>query len=1060
MTDITKDPIYKKFSQNAITVLTKRYLNKNNNGELVEDISGMFRRVADNVASADAIYGKSETDIKETSDIFFNEMSNLRFIPNSPTLMNAGKTIQQLSACFVLPIKDSISDIYEQIKNAAVIHQSGGGTGFSFSNLRPKDDIVHITKGVSSGPLSFMTVFNASTEAIKQGGTRRGANMGILNVDHPDILDFITSKKDLKALNNFNISVAITDSFMEAVKNDKEYPLINPRNKEIVKYLKAKEVFDLICKTAYETGEPGIIFIDTINKYNPTPELGEIQATNPCVIGSTLISTDKGLFRISELIDNFEGVCAVSDNRVFDGNLLINGQTSDKKPDTNKNGVNFNPIKKVVNNDIKNIVLIITKNGYELSATYDHQLLTKNGWKKISDIDIDDRVLIQSGVGFKNDKINLPYNISQDFIKKANKNNVKIPTELNENLGIIFGCFIRDGKLAKQATYSKIDFKFDNNENFKIFKNIFEDTFGTGLAEIKENKILTKNLFIMDFFAKLGFGIKLPKIPNIILQSNLTFIRGFLKGLFQDFYLEKNNIYVLKEIQIILLNCGIKSYIDKNKLFIESIDTFKYNIGDIKDKFKPVDFISCKNEKFYDSVISKIPAGQAVVYDITEPETYTYITNGFVSLDCGEQPLLPYESCNLGSINLNKFVINGKIDFQSMEKTIYNAVHFLDNVIDKNKYPLKKIEDITKANRKIGLGIMGFADMLISLNIPYNSDKAVNKAEEIMSFIQKTAKKASEELAIERGAFPNSKDGKYRNATVTTIAPTGTISMIAGASSGIEPIFAISYEKTIMNGTKMLEINKAFLEKYPNAEELIINNKIPKDNIFITAHEISPEWHIKIQAAFQKFTDNAVSKTINFKNDSNINDIKKSFLLAHEYKLKGITIYRDGSREQVLSLNTNAKGTQNNKIKERKDVMQGYTFKMNTGCGSLYVTINVDENNHPFEIFNSIGKSGGCAQGQTESIGRMVSLALRSGIPLDSIILQLKGIRCNMPTGYGKNTIYSCADAIAKAIEKFSKTEIKIKENQNTTCPSCGGSNFVFSEGCSHCEDCLYSTCS
>jgi ribonucleoside-diphosphate reductase alpha chain len=767
-------PTALNLSPNAVAVLEKRYLKRNEDGKVKETPEDLFRRVARHVASADAHYGKTAEEIKATEDEFYKLMISLAFLPNSPTLMNAGRRLGQLSACFVLPVGDSMESIFDAVKYAAIIHKSGGGTGFSFSNLRPNGDVVGSTKGISSGPISFMTVFDTATEAVKQGGTRRGANMGMLRVDHPDIVEFITCKDNNYRLNNFNISVGITEAFMKAVEEDAEYDLINPRTKKVAGRLKARDVFDRIVQQAWKNGEPGIVFLDRINASNPTPFFGEIESTNPC----------------------------------------------------------------------------------------------------------------------------------------------------------------------------------------------------------------------------------------------------------------------------------------------------------------------------------------------------------------GEQPLMPYESCNLGSINLAKCVKRQassvksqelsaesqmthdarrmthdayEVDWKKLKATVWDAVHFLDNVIDVNKYPLSIIEETTKANRKIGLGVMGWADMLLQMRIPYNSEAAIKLAEKVMSFIQTEGKVVSSALAEERGVFPNYEKSIYygemtiRNATITTIAPTGSLSIIAGCSSGIEPLFAVSFVRNVMEGTKLIEVNPYFekeakalglwsrelMEKIAENGSIAHFTEFPEEmrSVFATAHDITPVDHIRMQAAFQKYIDNAVSKTVNFPNSAAAKDVEDVYMLAYKLACKGVTVYRDGSRdEQVLTRQKSEVESQKSQKKiipkKRPIVIKGATRFMQTGCGNLYVTVNEDENGKPFEVFTNIGKAGGCASSQAEAIGRLISLSLRSGIETDEIIKQLKGISCHQPSWEEGGKILSCSDAIAKALEKYPHRSGNYSDKSSSgnggskyneimligACPECGGA-VEHEGGCAVCRNCGFTKC-
>ena len=717
-------------SPNALVVLERRYLKKNRKGRPVETPQDLFRRVARSVAAADAKFDP-KADVEKTEEDFFKLLSEFVFLPNSPTLMNAGRRLGQLAACFVLPIEDSIDSIFETLRHTAIIHKSGGGTGFSFSRIRPENDTVLSTRGISSGPISFMTVFDVATETVKQGGTRRGANMGILRVDHPDIEAFIHSKTDLAKLNNFNISVAVTSSFMEALTADKDYHLINPRNDKVIKRVSARAIFDKIVRAAWQSGEPGIIFLDHMNRANPTPHLGEIEATNPC----------------------------------------------------------------------------------------------------------------------------------------------------------------------------------------------------------------------------------------------------------------------------------------------------------------------------------------------------------------GEQPLLPYESCNLGSINLSEMISGGKLNRTKLRQGIRSAVHFLDNVIEINKYPLRQIEAVSKKTRKIGLGVMGFADMLIKLGIPYDSKGAVRQAEQVMTFVLREARKASSGLAKKRGNFPayegsifdDPKTPYMRNVTVTTVAPTGTISIIAGCSSGVEPIFAVAYERRVLDGEALFEMHPLFEDIakqngfYSNelAEQIAetgsiqhiegIPDKIKR--LFVSAHEIAPEWHIRIQAAFQKYTDNAVSKTVNFPQNATPEDIEKVYRLAYETGCKGVTIYRYGSRDrQVLNIGLGQERIAAIVPRTRPVRTMGVTERINTGCGKLYVTINEDDEGI-CEVFAQMGKTGGCASSQIEAAGRLISLALRSGVKVEAIVKQLSGIRCPSPIWQNGGMVLSCPDAMSHVITNYTNISTTKMPTMMGACPDCGGS-LEHEGGCLVCRSCGFSRCS
>ncbi|MGE4553794.1 MAG: vitamin B12-dependent ribonucleotide reductase, partial [Desulfovibrionaceae bacterium] len=646
---------------NAEVVLTRRYLRKDGEGKPYETPKELFWRVASVIAAEEGKYDTSPFRPEALARTFYDLLTSWKFLPNSPTLMNAGTELGQLAACFVLPIEDSLDGIFDSVKNAAMIHKSGGGTGFSFSRLRPRDSRVGTTGGIASGPLSFLKIFNTATEQVKQGGTRRGANMGILRVDHPDIVRFIRAKEREGELNNFNLSVALTEDFMRAVEKDEEYALVAPNTREKTGALKAREVFSMLVQKAWESGDPGIIFLDRINRDNPTPALGDIESTNPC----------------------------------------------------------------------------------------------------------------------------------------------------------------------------------------------------------------------------------------------------------------------------------------------------------------------------------------------------------------GEQPLLPFEACNLGSINLGAFVLDrpkkpaakdaadgkprpcDRVDWDGLKQTVHLAVRFLDDVIDASRYPLPKIREMVRTNRKIGLGVMGFADLLYQLEVPYDSQQALDIADKVMRFVQAQSKSASKTLAAERGPFPAYEKstygernlGPYRNATTTTIAPTGTLSIIAGCSSGVEPLFALSFVRNVMDNDKLVESNpfferalkkakahsKSLMEEVAKVGSVQKMEHLPETlrRVFVTAMDIEPQWHLRMQAAFQKHTDNAVSKTVNLPNAATVQDIWDIYWKAYELGCKGVTVYRDGCKEHQVLCTGGAEAAQagdkpRSKKRGRPDLIYGFTQKVDTGLGALYVTVN-EVDGKPFEVFTTIGKSGASIMAKAEA---------------------------------------------------------------------------------------------
>lgn len=1250
-------------SKNAIQVLEKRYLKKDETGKPLETPAEMFWRVAKNIALMDLLYypevysglakkqkkttfvagapEKPETagehefslsewdwatlkmafsrleskglakiswdDFRELVDArkdeirdlavrFYEVMTDVKFLPNSPALINAGRELQQLSACFVLPIDDSMVSIFDSLKHAALIHQSGGGTGFSFSRLRPKNDVVRSTGGVASGPVSFMKVFNAATEAVKQGGVRRGANMGILRVDHPDILEFITCKTDNSELTNFNISVGVTEKFMEAVKKGEEYELVNPRNGQVTGKLNAREVFEKIVDQAWRNGEPGIIFLDRLNRDNPTPEIGQIESTNPCVAGDALVSTEMGLIPIREMAEKWPdgGIKVTIDWRVL-GERLREG-TSGTFVET-ATGVGVVPLARAFRTAVKEVIRVRTRSGYSVEVTPDHKIMTTRGWVPAAELKPGvDSVLIQSGAGRFSCDSSLPAG-AQNARTGANGRTYRknFPTTWSRELGIILGWLVGDGWLRDSGKNCRVGFTFSGQDLgvMEMVKSALDRWYGPVKPVMRKNGVYHLRYHsksVVEFFRSLGVQpvkAAFKRVPETIFRATREAVVGFLQGLFTAdgtlatspngtayLRLTSKSRLLLEDVQVLLLSLGIMSTIyDRSRpvrecfsnktagcserayvsdgvlyelqvskedlgLFIDEVgfadDRFAGKIGELKRRSR-----GFYRRHYVDVVEALEPVGEKEVFDLTVPISHSFIANGIVVSNCGEQPLLPYEACCLGSVNLGAFTkpvwgmenppkdVTELVDWDGLRKTVRAGVHFLDNLIDANKYPLPQIDDMAHGNRKIGLGVMGWADMLIDLGIPYCSEEALQLAERVMSFIEEESVKASMELAESRGVFPNyeksvfvAKNKPVRNATTTTIAPTGTISIIAGASSGIEPLFSIAFTRHVLDKKALVEVNPRFervaralgffsdalMERIAEHGTLKGIQGIPDEvrKVFVTAHDITPEWHIRMQAAFQKYTHNAVSKTVNFPNEATREDVKEVFILANKLGCKGVTVYRDGSRsEQVLTVGADKKakaadeglgasgelpGGHEGKAKakvngvwghikpiERPVRLDGFTAAKETPVGKLFLTLNTLEG-HPVELFAQIGKAGSDVAAFTEAIARLISIALRSGVDPQEIADQLVGIGGSRAIGFGPNRVRSVPDAIGQFLDEYLRGESEKEDEEEDfgpvqdalplvpgkkfgLCPQCGTWNLIHVEGCAKCLACGHSEC-
>lgn len=1102
-------------SSNARITYEKRYLIKDEKGVPTETPENLLRRVAANIAAVDKKYGRSEEEVRAAEKNFFNMMAEGRFMPNSPTLMNAGRDLQQLSACFVLPLEDSMEGIFTALKNMALVQKTGGGTGFAFDRLRPSNDLVKSTNGVASGPLSFLKIFDAATEAVKQGGTRRGANMGSLIYNHPNIIEFICCKENEDEINNFNLSVTVSDEFMRKATGEDPEPLfnlVNPRTKKVYcdpetgdpTQLDARAVFDLIVQKAWEKGDPGIIFIDRMNEFNPTPQIGIYETTNPCVPGDTFVLTNRGPKQVKDLLGK----------KSF---LIING----KAHQTTEQGFFYT--------GNKTVFTVTTKEGFSFKATGNHLVLriskktrwkTDTDWVKTENLEPGDQLVLHDHRQFT----------SWDGL-------------YGEDEGYLIGLLIGDGTLktdkALLSAWPDGDSSGVMEAAFDAAKTLPHRTDFKGWWKVSD-----RNEYRMSLAALRKLAVNLGMRPGdktitpyLETGTSSDFAKGFLRGFFDangsvqgsqekgvSIRLAQSNKERLEAVQRMLARFGIISnlYLQRrsaNKTVLpngknesatyttkpqheliiskDNVAVFADQIGfsDLKKQEKLAKTLASykrkpNREPFSATLLSMTSDREEAVYDVQVPGINAFDANGFVVHNCGEQPLLPYEACCLGSINLGRLVDErASIDWEQLRLTVKTAVRFLDNVIDASNYVIPEIAAMHKeGNRKIGLGIMGWHDMLVRLGITYDSDEAIDTAEEVMSFIRDEAKKESVKLALERDVFPNfsgsiydttKEEDRVRNATRTTIAPTGTISILAGASSGIEPYFSIAFiRKNILGGLDLPEVNPLFLEIAEKegfySEELIqeiaSSGRIPETSavpfrykeLFKTAMEIDYNWHVRHQAAFQKYTDNAVSKTINLKQDATIDDVKNAYVSAWEAGCKGITIYRDSSRsKQVLNVGDGAKDD-TLKPTKRPMTLSGHTTSIKTALGNLFVTVNAADGK-PFELFAQIGKAGSDVVAFTEAIARLISLALRCGVNVDEIVAQLEGIGGARSVGFGPNRIMSVPDAIGQGLRKLAQVEAGSSpvngNHQLEICPDCGTCALIRAEGCLKCEACGFTEC-
>jgi ribonucleoside-diphosphate reductase alpha chain len=1133
-------------SINTQKVVAKRYALKDRDGNPVEDWEAIARRVVGAVAQA-------ETDPREREQFHeaaLNLMLERQFIPNTPCLVNAGKPDGQLAACFVIEVPDSLYGILESAKGAGIIHKTGGGTGFTFEKLRPAGAVVASTHGVASGPVSFMNIFNTMTETVKQGGVRRGANMGIMRVTHPDVLRFIHAKNDQTSLTNFNISVTVTDLFLEAVDRNEWFqtefngkpwdrPVFDPMTGKDYEYegqkpprpgmIYAPDIWRRIVESAWKYAEPGIIFIDEVNRHNHlTNSMGLIYSCNPCVTGDTRIYTKNGLMTAAALYEqgNRQQV-------VIDGRFGYERLAASSSP--------------VFRTGQKEVFRIRTREGYSLKATADHRIMTPRGWIELADLQPGDKIHILNRKG-------------------------GFGTEGTLEMGRTLGWLVGDGTMT--GGKAVLSFFGDEQELAPQFAEYVDamvapltvgdrGSYPVGINPIlerRETRVQSTRLHTITVEARLGQGIEKLRVPEVVYRGSEEMQRGFLQALFSadgtvhvdslkgnHIRLTSVSAELLESVQMLLLNFGIASRIYRDRraagqrplpdgrggqreydcqayhdlhISKRNLESFAIEIGFLTQKKQArLESIvvgrkrQANNENFTATVESIRSEGVEDVYDLTEPLTHSFIANGIVVHNCGEQFLHSYNSCNLGSIDVAKFCHGGVIDWDELRDAVHTSVRFLDNVIDVCTWPLTQIHDVVHRTRPVGLGIMGYADLLLKLGVRYGSQESLDVAEKVMSFVRRESWEASFNLGMEKGVFPELEPNRElyekflyneigidpkrpltaRNYETTTIAPTGTISLVAETSSGIEPNFSWAYVRQDTLGKRVyvhpIAAEALGVDFDPNddlsierAAQEVFNRQSELPDYFIQAHEIGAEEHVRVLATFQKHVDNSISKTCNGAVTDTVADVDKLYRLARSLKVKCISYYRDGSREsQVL---TSLKPTEKTQTEtqpapkaasesarpasapapqqttrvqlDRPKELIGYTWRIPFDGVNLYVTVNHDYN-RVLEIFASGPLS--------PSVGLLASKMLRGGFEAEEVARSLNKVIGTHSVWFNQRLCTSPEQAIAECI-LITKRRLEGKPDTSrvktanviSVCPECSG-QLERASNCDTCRDCGYSKC-